>query len=172
MGLDPEREQRDRQFTEYIRFENDKFEQGCCLFWFGACRRKLAVDADAVPLPPPRLQQQRNELFRIGHHRSIEPGGGQYWDANVNGALRVTAFPHLFSPIQIGSVTVKNRILSSGHDTVMAEGGMIGDRLVAYQEARAKGGAGLIVLQVAGVHESAKYSSSVLMADTDECIPG
>lgn len=84
----------------------------------------------------------------------------------------VTAFPHLFSPVQIGSVTVKNRILSSGHDTVMTEDGMIGDRLIAYHEARAKGGAGLIVAQVAGVHESAKYSSSILMADTDECIPG
>ena len=84
----------------------------------------------------------------------------------------MTAFPHLFSPIQIGSVTVKNRILSSGHDTVMAEDGRIGDRLVAYHEARAKGGAGLIVAQVAGVHQSAKYSASILMADTDDCIAG
>ena len=84
----------------------------------------------------------------------------------------MTAFPHLFTPITLGSVTVKNRILSSGHDTVMTDGGRIGDRLVAYHEARAKGGAGLIVVQVAGVHESAKYSSSILMADTDECIDG
>ncbi len=84
----------------------------------------------------------------------------------------MTAFPHLFSAIQIGSVTVKNRILSSGHDTVMAEDGRIGDRLVAYHEARASGGAGLIVAQVAGVHQSAKYSASILMADTDECIAG
>lgn len=84
----------------------------------------------------------------------------------------MTAFPHLFSPVQIGSVTARNRIVSSGHDTVMAENGMIGPRLIAYHEARAKGGAGIIVLQVAGVHESAKYSSSILMADTDDCIPG
>ena len=35
----------------------------------------------------------------------------------------VTAFPHLFSPVRVGSVTVKNRIVSSGHDTVMAEDG-------------------------------------------------
>jgi 2,4-dienoyl-CoA reductase-like NADH-dependent reductase (Old Yellow Enzyme family) len=54
----------------------------------------------------------------------------------------------------------------------MAENGMIGDRLIAYQGARAKGGVGLIVLQVAGIHESAKYSSSILMADTDDCIAG
>ena len=84
----------------------------------------------------------------------------------------MTAFPRLFSPIQIGPVTVKNRILSSGHDTVMAEDGRIGDRLVAYHEARARGGAGLIVAQVAGVHQSAKYSASILMADTDDCIAG
>jgi 2,4-dienoyl-CoA reductase-like NADH-dependent reductase (Old Yellow Enzyme family)/thioredoxin reductase len=84
----------------------------------------------------------------------------------------VSAFPQLFSPIAIGSVTVKNRILSSGHDTVMAEAGTIGDRLIAYHEARARGGVGLIVVQVAGVHSSAKYSSSILMADTDDCVPG
>ena len=83
----------------------------------------------------------------------------------------MTAFPHLFSPIQIGSVTVKNRILSSGHDTVMAVDGMIGDRLIAYHEARAEGGVGLIVVQVAGVHQSAKYSASILMADTDDVHP-
>ena len=84
----------------------------------------------------------------------------------------MTTFPHLFSPVHVGSVTIKNRIVSSGHDTVMAEAGAIGDRLVAYHEARARGGVGLIVLQVAGVHESAKYSSSILMADTDDCVPG
>ena len=70
----------------------------------------------------------------------------------------VTAFPHLFSPVRVGSVTVKNRIVSSGHDTVMAEDGAIGDRLIAYHEARAAGGVGLIVVQVAGVHETAKYT--------------
>jgi 2,4-dienoyl-CoA reductase-like NADH-dependent reductase (Old Yellow Enzyme family)/thioredoxin reductase len=83
-----------------------------------------------------------------------------------------TAFPHLFSPITIGGVTIRNRILSSGHDTVMAEHGLVSDRLVAYQEARARGGAGLIVIQVAGVHPTARYTSSELTADTDATIPG
>jgi 2,4-dienoyl-CoA reductase-like NADH-dependent reductase (Old Yellow Enzyme family)/thioredoxin reductase len=83
-----------------------------------------------------------------------------------------TAFPHLFSPITIGGVTIRNRILSSGHDTVMAVGGLITDQLIAYQEARARGGAGLIVIQVAGVHPTARYTSSELTADTDATIPG
>ena len=81
-------------------------------------------------------------------------------------------FPHLFTPLTIGPVTIRNRIVSSGHDTVMAVDGRVTDRLVAYQSARARGGVGLIVAQVAGVHVSAKYTSQVLMADDDSCIPG
>jgi len=77
----------------------------------------------------------------------------------------------LFSPLDIGPVRLANRIVSSGHDTVMAEDGLPGDRLIAYHEARARGGAGLIVVQVAGVHASAKYTSHVLMADDDACVP-
>jgi 2,4-dienoyl-CoA reductase-like NADH-dependent reductase (Old Yellow Enzyme family) len=82
------------------------------------------------------------------------------------------ALPHLFAPLTIGPVTIRNRIVSSGHDTVMAIDGKVSDQLVAYQEARAQGGVGLIVVQVAGVHESARYTSAVLMADDDSCIPG
>ena len=82
------------------------------------------------------------------------------------------AFPRLFTPLRIGSATLRNRIVSSGHDTVMAEHGLVSDRLVAYQEARARGGVGLIVIQVAGVHPTARYTSHELTADDDRCIPG
>jgi len=81
-------------------------------------------------------------------------------------------FPRLFSPLAIGGVTLPNRIVSSGHDTVMAEDGQITERLIAYHEARARGGAGLIVVQVAGVHETARYTGHVLMATDDSCVPG
>ena len=81
-------------------------------------------------------------------------------------------FPQLFSPLRVGSVTLKNRIFSSGHDTVMVHDGHITDDFVAYHRARAAGGAGLIVLQVAGIHESARYTSHTLMATDDSCIPG
>ena len=80
-------------------------------------------------------------------------------------------FPHLFAPLQIGPVRAKNRVVSSGHDTVMAVDGAPGDQYLAYQEARARDGVGLIVVQVAGVHASARYTSHVLMADDDACIP-
>ena len=81
-------------------------------------------------------------------------------------------FPRLFEPLRIGSVTIRNRIVSSGHDTVMAADGFMTDQLIAYQAARAAGGVGLIVVQVAGVHESARYTSHILMATEDACIPG
>lgn len=81
-------------------------------------------------------------------------------------------FPHLFEPITLGSGTIRNRIVSSGHDTVLDDHGQIGPDLVAYHEARARGGCGLIVLQVSGVHETARYTNHVLMATDDSAIPG
>ncbi|MGH3358948.1 MAG: FAD-dependent oxidoreductase, partial [Nocardioidaceae bacterium] len=76
------------------------------------------------------------------------------------------------SPQRIGKVELRNRVFSSGHDTVMAADGLVTERLVAYHEARARGGVGLIVMQVVGVHESARYTSHVLMGTDDSCIAG
>ena len=81
-------------------------------------------------------------------------------------------FPALFTPFTIGSVGIRNRILSTGHDTTLPTDGRVNDALVAYHTARAQGGVGLIVTQVAGVHESARYTSHVLMAVDDGCIAG
>lgn len=81
-------------------------------------------------------------------------------------------FNRLFQPIQIGKHIVRNRIMSTGHDTTLPTDGYINDAYIAYQESRAAGGVGLIVLQVSAVHESARYSSHVLMATNDASIPG
>jgi mycofactocin system FadH/OYE family oxidoreductase 2 len=55
------------------------------------------------------------------------------------------AYPHVFSPLQIGPVTVKNRILSSAHLTHLAENGLWTDGHLEYYRAKARGGVGLIV---------------------------
>jgi len=83
-----------------------------------------------------------------------------------------TRFPHLFEPLQIRGALLKNRIMSTGHDTTLPVDGTVNDALVAYQEARARGGVGLIVLQVSGVHETARYTNHVLMATDDAAIAG
>jgi 2,4-dienoyl-CoA reductase-like NADH-dependent reductase (Old Yellow Enzyme family)/thioredoxin reductase len=54
----------------------------------------------------------------------------------------------------------------------MVDNGEVSDQLIAYHAARAAGGVGLIVVQVAGVHESARYTSHILMAIDDSCIAG
>ena len=53
------------------------------------------------------------------------------------------SFSHLFSEVVLGNKTVRNRIVSTGHHTHHAHGAP-NERYIAYQEARAKGGADLI----------------------------
>jgi 2,4-dienoyl-CoA reductase-like NADH-dependent reductase (Old Yellow Enzyme family) len=80
-------------------------------------------------------------------------------------------FPHLFSPFRIRNTVFRNRIFSTGHDTYLPERGLPSPALIAYQAARARGGAGLIIIQVVGVHESARYTEALLMGTRDDCIP-
>src|SRR5262245_38917096 len=79
--------------------------------------------------------------------------------------------PNLFSPFELRHLTIPNRIFSTGHDTDLGRHGLPGDALIAYQRARAEGGAGLIIVQVVGVHDTARYTAEVLMGTSDDCIP-
>ena len=61
-------------------------------------------------------------------------------------------YPHLLSPGRIGSMELKNRIAVSAMGVSLSEDdGTVGERLIAYHEAQAAGGAGLIICGVAGV---------------------
>jgi 2,4-dienoyl-CoA reductase (NADPH2) len=51
----------------------------------------------------------------------------------------------LFTPAEIGPVTVPNRTVFLAHETGFAEEGLPTERDVAYYEARARGGVGLII---------------------------
>ena len=46
-------------------------------------------------------------------------------------------FPHLFSPLTLRGVTLRNRILSTGHDTTLPTDGTVNAALVEYHRARA-----------------------------------
>ncbi len=59
-------------------------------------------------------------------------------------------YDNLFEPLQVGDVTIKNRIVRSPHGT-----GLAGEDLIAYHEARARGGVGMSTIQATGVHRSA-----------------
>jgi 2,4-dienoyl-CoA reductase-like NADH-dependent reductase (Old Yellow Enzyme family) len=60
-------------------------------------------------------------------------------------------FPHLFSPLRVGPVVLKNRIVNSAHQTGFADRGRYTSQLVAYHRERARGGAALIVSQATAV---------------------
>jgi mycofactocin system FadH/OYE family oxidoreductase 2 len=64
----------------------------------------------------------------------------------------MSAYPHLFSPLQIGNVTVRNRIMQTAHVKLFAYNAVDSDRNVAYQAARARGGAGLLITGNRVVH--------------------
>ena len=54
------------------------------------------------------------------------------------------AFEAMFAPIQIGKLTIRNRVLSTAHAEVYAtDGGMTTERYVKYYEEKAKGGIGM-----------------------------
>ena len=81
-------------------------------------------------------------------------------------------FPNLFSELSVGPTCLKNRILSTGHMTVMLENGTPSDAMVAYHKARAAGGAGLIILEAARAHISGDSGRPAIRAYDDACIPG
>jgi 2,4-dienoyl-CoA reductase-like NADH-dependent reductase (Old Yellow Enzyme family)/thioredoxin reductase len=70
----------------------------------------------------------------------------------------MSAHPRLLSPLTVGPVELRNRVVSTAHGAFLDfyRPGEPGDRYIAYQERRAAGGAGLIVLQPVHVHASSQ----------------
>ena len=61
-------------------------------------------------------------------------------------------YRYLFSPLRLGPVVVPNRIVFSAHLTNYAQDGMPTAQHAAYYEARAAGGAGLIITEEHSTH--------------------
>ncbi|MEH7255385.1 FAD-dependent oxidoreductase [Neobacillus niacini] len=66
----------------------------------------------------------------------------------------MSQFKHLFEKVTIGTTELNNRILSTAHQTNHVIDGIPTSDMTAYHVARAKGGAGLIILEAAAVHPS------------------
>ena len=57
------------------------------------------------------------------------------------------AFPALMAPIAIGPVELGNRVVSTSHQTSLVHDHLPTDDLIAYHEARARGGVGAIFIE-------------------------
>jgi 2,4-dienoyl-CoA reductase-like NADH-dependent reductase (Old Yellow Enzyme family)/thioredoxin reductase len=79
-------------------------------------------------------------------------------------------FPNLFTPLQIGTFTVRNRILSTAHFTGFGERGMPSERHKDYWGSKARGGIGLIISEVQPVHPTAGIGSSMILCYRDNVV--
>ena len=81
-------------------------------------------------------------------------------------------FPNMFSPINIGVVTVPNRFVvpPMGNNFANTDGSM-SERSAAYYEARAKGGFGLITIESTVVYKQAKGGPRKPCLFSDEVVP-
>jgi 2,4-dienoyl-CoA reductase-like NADH-dependent reductase (Old Yellow Enzyme family) len=89
--------------------------------------------------------------------------------------MTMAEYQYLFTPIKLGSVTLKNRIVCAGHTNGFQDpiSFLSNERTKCYFEERARGGAGLIVLPLSSVDEKSDYYPLTAFALwTDDVIPG
>lgn len=72
--------------------------------------------------------------------------------------MAATGTELLLSPIQVGSLELRNRVVSTAHGAFLDfyRPGESPERYLTYQERRARGGVGLIILQPVHVHPSSR----------------
>ena len=76
------------------------------------------------------------------------------------------AFQHLLEPIQIGPKTVRNRALVTAHVPGLEKDGLASDAFIAYQRARAHGGAGLQISGSSTVHATGSVGAGRSLNNT------
>jgi mycofactocin system FadH/OYE family oxidoreductase 2 len=81
-------------------------------------------------------------------------------------------YRYLFSPLRIGSLAVRNRIIFAAHLTNYAEDGHPTEQHAAYYEARARGGAGLIITEEHSVHPTDWPYEKLIHGFDESVIPG
>lgn len=83
-------------------------------------------------------------------------------------------YEHLFTPIQIGNMTVPNRICHVPTDISSSNAdGSVSERDIHHHSQIAKGGAGLIIVGATSPDgKTGRPTVTGLVADSDSCIPG
>jgi mycofactocin system FadH/OYE family oxidoreductase 2 len=79
---------------------------------------------------------------------------------------------YLWSPIRLGPVTVRNRIVFSAHLTNYADDGLPTEQHAAYYAARAAGGSGLIITEEHSTHPTDWPYEKLIHGFHREVIPG
>jgi len=64
------------------------------------------------------------------------------------------AFPALLAEVSLGPAVLRNRVVSTAHQTGLVHDHLPTDDLVAYHEARARGGVGAVFVEATATHET------------------
>jgi 2,4-dienoyl-CoA reductase (NADPH2) len=84
----------------------------------------------------------------------------------------VSRYTHLFTPLRIGPLTVRNRVIFSAHLTNYAQDGMPTEQHAAYYAARAAGGAGLIITEEHSTHATDWPYEKLIHGFDPRVVPG
>jgi 2,4-dienoyl-CoA reductase-like NADH-dependent reductase (Old Yellow Enzyme family) len=83
----------------------------------------------------------------------------------------VAGFPRLLSPISLRGHELRNRVVFTAHTASFSQDGIPGPRARAYYEARAAGGAGLIVMEPLPVLQSGGVTPQNYRFDHEDFVP-
>ena len=81
-------------------------------------------------------------------------------------------YPHLFSPLRVGPLTLANRVVFAAHLTNYACGGLPTEQHAAYYARRAAGGAGLIITEEHSTHPADQPYEKLIQGYRPEVVPG
>ena len=79
--------------------------------------------------------------------------------------------PTLRSPIALGPIELRNRIVSTSHQTGLVHDHLPTADLVAYHEARARGGVGAIFLEATAMHATGLLTAHTIGGFLPEIVP-
>lgn len=83
------------------------------------------------------------------------------------------AYSALFSPITLGGLTIKNRVVMAPMLVCYGlSSGEVSRRQLDYYEARARGGVGMIIVEAACIHQSGRETATQLRIDNPRYISG
>jgi 2,4-dienoyl-CoA reductase-like NADH-dependent reductase (Old Yellow Enzyme family) len=86
-------------------------------------------------------------------------------------AEEMNQYTALFRPVAVGPVTVRNRVISSSHQTGLVHEHLPTEDLLAYHRARARGGVGAIFIEATAVHPSGLLNPHMIGGYLPEIVP-
>ncbi|MFV0298940.1 MAG: FAD-dependent oxidoreductase [Hyphomicrobiaceae bacterium] len=81
-------------------------------------------------------------------------------------------FPHLFSPLRLGSVEARNRVMRVATTANLADGNKVGPRLLAFYRMLARGGSGVIVTEALRAQRQDPFGPGALVIYDRSGLPG